>query len=65
MTDRRKDNLIRLRETIRRTGLSRGTIYRKMADGSFPKTVKIGDNSVAHYESDIDEWIATRRASAL
>lgn len=32
---------LRLPEVIRRTGLPRSTIYRKMSEGKFPKPVKL------------------------
>ena len=34
--------LIRLPEVLSRTGYGRTTIYRKMEDGSFPKSIKLG-----------------------
>jgi prophage regulatory protein len=57
--DRRKDRLLRLPAVRERTGLSTPTIYRRQADGTFPKSVKIGLNAVAWYESDIDEFVAS------
>ena len=40
------------------TGLSRATIYSKLQQGTFPPPVRLGANSVAWLESDIDGWIA-------
>jgi prophage regulatory protein len=56
--DRSKDNLVRLAAVKRRTGLSAATIYRKMATGEFPQTIRLSVNVVAWYESDIDRWVA-------
>lgn len=39
------------------TGLSRSSIYAKMADGSFPRPVQIGARAVAWKESDILNWM--------
>jgi prophage regulatory protein len=39
------------------TGLSRSSIYAKMADGTFPRPVQIGTRSVAWRSSDIDDWM--------
>lgn len=62
MTDdgpnRRRDNLLRLRDVIARTTLSRTTIYRRIGEGTFPTNIHISDGLVAWYESDIDAWIA-------
>ena len=35
------DRIIRLKTVLDRTGLSRSTLYRKMADGTFPDKVRI------------------------
>jgi prophage regulatory protein len=59
-TSKTYDRLIRLHEVKLRTGLGRSSIYRKMADGSFPKPVNIGERAVAWRETDIEHWIATR-----
>ena len=56
--DRRNDVLLRLPDVLRRTGLSRATIYRKADKGEFPAPRRIGANSVAWYESDVAAWIA-------
>lgn len=54
--------LIRIREAIQRTGLSKSSIYDLMAQGRFPQTVRLGGRSVAFVESEIDSWIAERIA---
>ena len=52
--------LLRLREVIALTGLSRSTIYRKMRDGTFPDALKIGARAVRWLESEIQAWLAAR-----
>ena len=55
---RQPDRIIRL-DTVRdRTGLSRSTIYRKIAEGTFPPQIKISVNGAGWRESDIDPWVA-------
>jgi len=49
--------LIRLKEVMNLTALGRSTIYKKMKEGTFPKTVSLGDRAVAWIESEIEEWI--------
>lgn len=56
--DRRRDNLLSLRDVRRRIPLSRSTIYRRIDKGTFPKPVSISDGLVAWYESDIDAVVA-------
>lgn len=52
------DRIIRLKTVLARTGLSRSTIYRKIAEGTFPAQVRISVNGAGWKESDIDRWIA-------
>jgi len=55
---RQPDRIIRM-DTVRdRTGLSRSTIYRKIAEGTFPPQIKISINGVGWKESDIDRWVS-------
>jgi prophage regulatory protein len=56
--DRRSDSLLRIAEVRRRTGLSVSTINRREAKGTFPPRVRIGDNSVGWYQSDVDQFVA-------
>ncbi|WP_315810510.1 helix-turn-helix transcriptional regulator [Bradyrhizobium sp. SZCCHNR3107] len=55
---REPDRIIRLKTVLVRTGLSRSTIYRKMADGTFPAQLRISINGSGWHESDINRWIA-------
>ena len=55
---REPDRIIRLKTILARTGLSRSTIYRKIADGTFPAQIKISVNGTGWHESDINRWIA-------
>ena len=58
---------IRLPEVLTRTGYGRTTIYRKMEDGSFPRSVKLGgppvdpeafdSRAVAWIENEVEQWI--------
>jgi prophage regulatory protein len=53
-----KERIVRMKTVLERTALSRATIYRKIADGTFPRQVKISIHGAGWYESDIDRWIA-------
>ncbi len=52
--------LIRLKEVQNRVGLGRSTIYRWMAEGNFPKPVRLGGHAVAWVLEDIDRWVSQR-----
>ena len=58
------DRILRMPQVRERVPWSPATIYRKMADGTFPKGVKLGPNSRGWTESSIDRWIAEREAAA-
>jgi prophage regulatory protein len=54
---REPDRIVRLKTVLARTGLSRSTIYRKIAEGTFPAQLKISTNGTGWHESDINRWI--------
>lgn len=53
--------IIRLPEVIALTRKSGSSIYRDMANGTFPKSVKIGKRAVGWRLIDIENWLADRR----
>lgn len=54
--------IIRLKEVIDLTGLARSSVYRYVAQNSFPKPVSLGDRAVGWVESEVREWISERIA---
>ncbi|MBB5469353.1 putative DNA-binding transcriptional regulator AlpA [Paraburkholderia sp. CI2] len=52
-----KERFMRLPEVMARTGLIKQTIYMRMAEATFPQSIKIGKTTVAWRESEIDAWI--------
>lgn len=52
------DRIVRLKTVLARTGLSRSTIYRKIAEGTFPAQIRISSNGAGWRESDINRWVA-------
>ncbi len=51
---------LRLPEVIARTGLSRATIYARVAQGRFPCQVRIGARAVGWIEGEVEAWIQER-----
>jgi prophage regulatory protein len=51
------DRIIRLKSVLSRTGLSRSTLYRKIAEGSFPAQIRISVNGAGWHESEISRWV--------
>jgi prophage regulatory protein len=56
--------LIRLKEVIYLTGLTRSSIYRLMAIGSFPKQIKVGERCIAWSYEQIESWVSDKLKSA-
>ncbi|MCC5856208.1 MAG: AlpA family transcriptional regulator [Idiomarina sp.] len=54
--------LIRIREVVSLTGLSRSYIYKLTKQGKFPERVTLveGGTAVAWLESEIQDWIKSR-----
>ncbi|MEG3143158.1 AlpA family phage regulatory protein [Sphingomonas sp. RT2P30] len=57
MSDEPKDCIIRLKAVLKRTGLSRSTMYRKVENGTFPKQIKISDRCVGWSEFAVEAWL--------
>lgn len=49
--------LVRLAEVCHTVGLSRSTIYKRVADGSFPAPVRVSLRSVRWRDSELSAWI--------
>tara|TARA_B100001250_G_scaffold296009_1_gene257538 strand:- start:759 stop:1043 length:285 start_codon:yes stop_codon:yes gene_type:complete len=66
----RQKRFIRLPEVLSRTGFGRTSIYRKMEEGSFPRSVKLGgpledpnafdSRAIAWIEGEVEDWIESR-----
>jgi prophage regulatory protein len=39
-------------------GLSRSSIYNMMAEGTFPKPMRLGRRAVGWLESDVTDWLS-------
>jgi prophage regulatory protein len=56
--------LLRLPQVKSSTGLSKSTIYARIAEGTFPKQIPLGPRLVVWVESDIQNWIAEQVSAA-
>ena len=56
--------ILRLPAVKARTGLSRSTIYLRVAEGTFPKSVGLGGRAVGWVEDEIQSWLAERIAAS-
>ena len=56
--------ILRLPAVMARTGLSRSTIYLRIANNEFPRSVSLGGRSVGWLEQDINEWLEKKIAAS-
>lgn len=54
------NKILRLRDVIARTGLSRSSIYELVAAGELQKPIAIGRRSVGWIEAEVDAYIQRR-----
>ena len=59
-----KTRLIRIKEVIHQTGLSRAAVYDLMKQGKFPASIKLSGISVAWVESEVDDFVTSRIAAS-
>jgi prophage regulatory protein len=52
-----RKKFLRLIQVRERTGLSRTTIYRKIAAREFPRPIHLGSRAVAWVEADVIQWM--------
>lgn len=53
--------ILRRKAVVEKTGLSKSTIYEAIDLDKFPKPVRLTERTVGWLESDIDEWIKSRK----
>ncbi len=60
---------IRMQDVKKKIGVSRSTVYdwinpkSPRFDNSFPKPVRLGINSIAWVDSELEDWLAKRIAA--
>jgi prophage regulatory protein len=56
------EQIIKLPEVVKTTGLARSTIYKLISENSFPKQIKLTSFSSGWIQSEVDQWIDERIA---
>jgi len=57
-------SILRLPAVKARTGLSRSTIYQRIAEGTFPQQISLGARAVGWIEQQITDWIERQIAAS-
>ncbi len=51
---------IKLKDVMGVTALARSTIYKFIAEGTFPKQISLGGNCVAWIEEEVLDWMSAK-----
>jgi prophage regulatory protein len=57
MSARGPERILRLKNVLERTGLSRSTVHRKVHARTFPKPLKISERCIGWRESEVESWL--------
>lgn len=58
------DRLLRIQDVTACTSLSKTTVYKRIAEGTFPAPVSLGAQCVRWRASDISAWVASLAPAA-
>ena len=51
------NKILRLPQTIQKTGLSRSPIYTLLNAGKFPAKIQLSERAIGFLESEVNDWI--------
>ncbi|MDR8761984.1 helix-turn-helix transcriptional regulator [Burkholderia multivorans] len=57
------DQLMRMKDVVKKIGLCRATIYSMIGRGEFPRPIRIGERATGWLESELEAWLAKRSAA--
>ncbi|MEG3177712.1 AlpA family phage regulatory protein [Sphingomonas sp. RB3P16] len=65
MANDSSDRIIRLNDVLLKTGLTRSTLYRKVASRTFPQQIAISTRCMGWRESDLNDWLKNPMAYSV
>ncbi|MCC6295791.1 MAG: AlpA family transcriptional regulator [Pseudomonadales bacterium] len=60
MDTRNPTRILSSKEVFARVGLQRTSIYQMSKTGQFPAPIALGPRRIGWYESDVEQWLASR-----
>ncbi|MDR8399522.1 AlpA family transcriptional regulator [Paraburkholderia sp. USG1] len=57
------DQVMRMKDVVKKIGLCRATIYSMISRGEFPRPIRIGERATGWRESELEAWLANRSAA--
>lgn len=64
MNDHTRPRILRRKQVQELTGLSRSTIYLRVAQGTFPKAISLGPRAVGWLDSEVQAWLDNQIAQS-
>src|SRR6185437_12743256 len=52
--------ILRIRDVLRTTGLSKATLYKRIAAREFPRPISLGGRAVGWLQREVEGWISDR-----
>lgn len=59
----RRSRVSRIQDVTEQLGISKMTLRRWVEDGKFPRPIRLGPNSIAWLNDEIDAWLEERAAA--
>lgn len=56
-------DILRIKDVVRRTALGRTTILEQVAEGTFPRPIKLSKRAVGWLSAEVDKWLVERMAA--
>ena len=60
MTTPDAPEMLRMTDVLKRTGMSRTSLYRKLRVGAFPTPLELSSNAIGWHAHEVDDWIGSR-----
>ena len=54
---------LRIKQVLERRGCSRAQLYREIADGTFPASIRLSPRMAVWTEASVDEWFRAKIAA--
>ncbi|MEM5455822.1 AlpA family transcriptional regulator [Paraburkholderia phytofirmans] len=57
------DQVMRMKDVVKKIGLCRATIYAMISRGEFPRPIRIGERATGWRESELEAWLSNRTSA--
>lgn len=59
--EQKLERILKLKEVVSIVGISRSSVFNYIKKGLFPTSVSLGPRRIGWFESDIQDWILSRK----